>query len=143
MAGVMTTLQERLRQLGRELATREREHAGALEEARRKAQQVRAEVAAALEGWHEAVAGAPQLAVRIGEVRPDDKHIRAVEFDLVRGRHRAIVTVKARGDVTLVGPFHAGKTEGPCKSFPFGADDEIRKALGDFLERFLTDAATP
>jgi hypothetical protein len=141
----MQSLRDRLRELGRELAARESEHASALEAARSQAARLRAAVALALEGWHEAVtaAGAPQLAVRIGEVRPDDKHIRAVEFDLVRGRHRAIVTVKARGDVTLVGPFHAGKTEGPCKSFPFGAEDEIRKALGDFLERFLTDAATP
>lgn len=141
----MHSLRDRLRELGRELAARESEHASALEAARTQAASLRAAVALALEGWHEAVAaaGAPQLAVRIGEVRPDDKHIRAVEFDLVRGRHRAIVTVKARGDVTLVGPFHAGKTEGPCKSFPFGAEDEIRKALGDFLERFLTDAATP
>ena len=139
----MQSLRDRLRELGRVLAAREAEHASALEAARSKAASLRAEVARALEGWQEAVAGAPQLAVRIGEVRPDDKHIRAVEFDLTRGRHRAIVTVKARGDVTLVGPFHAGKTEGPCKSFPFAADEEIRKALGDFLERFLTDAASP
>jgi hypothetical protein len=138
-----SSLQERLRQLGREVAAREAEHAGALEEARRTAERLRAEVAAALAGWHEAVGGAAQLTVRVGEVRPDDKHVRAVEFDLVRGRHRAIVTVKARGDVTLVGPFHACKTEGPCKSVPFAAQDEIRKALGDFLERFLTDASTP
>ena len=54
-----------------------------------------------------------------------------------------MVTVKSRGEATLVGPFHVGKTEGPCKSFPFAAEDELRKALGDFLERFLTEAATP
>ena len=53
------------------------------------------------------------------------------------------MTVKSRGEITLVGPFHAGKTEGPCKSFPYGADDELRAALGDFLEEFLTEAATP
>jgi hypothetical protein len=141
----MASLRDRLGALGRELATREAEHKAALDAARRKAASLRSEVADALEGWREAVtgAGAPQLAVTVGELRPDDKHVRAVEFDLVRGRHRAIVTVKARGDVTLVGPFHAGKTEGPCKSFPFAADDEIRKALGDFLEKFLTEAATP
>jgi hypothetical protein len=139
----MQSLRDRLRELGRELAARELEHRDALEAARRQAESLRAQVALALEGWHEAVAGAPQLAVRVGEIRPDDKHVRAVEFELTRGRHRAIVTVKSRGDVTLVGPFHAGKTEGPCKSFPFGADEEIRKALGDFLERFLTEAATP
>jgi len=141
----MPSLRDRLRELGRELALREAEHRGGLEEARRKAAALRSEVAEAVEGWREAVTagGAPQLGVAIGELRPDDKHVRAVEFDLTRGRHRAIVTVKARGDVTLVGPFHAGKTEGPCKSFRLDADEEIRKALGDFLERFLTDAATP
>lgn len=131
--------------LGRELGEREGAHRADLDEARRRAAALRAAVQDALEGFREAVAaaGAPQLEVRLGELRPDDKHVRAVEFDLARGRHRAIVTVKARGEVTLVGPFHAGKTEGPCKTFPFAADAELQKALGDFLERFLTEAATP
>ena len=131
--------------LGRELAEREAAHREGLAAARTRAALLRAEVADALEGFREGVAaaGAPHLEVRLGELRLDDKHVRAVEFDLSRGRYRAIVTVKARGEVTLVGPFHAGKTEGPCKSFPFVAEDEIRKALGDFLERFLAEAATP
>lgn len=141
----MQSLRDRMRALGQELAAREAEHRAALDEARQRAAALRAEVAEALAGWRDAVsaAGAPQLAVALGELRPDEKHVRAVEFDLARGRHRAVVTVKSRGEVTLVGPFHAGKTEGPCKSFPFAAEDEIRKALGDFLERFLTEAATP
>jgi hypothetical protein len=131
--------------IGRELGEREAAHRAELEEARSRAAALRAEVGEALAAFREAVlaAGAPQLEVRLGELRPDDKHVRAVEFDLSRGRHRAIVTVKARGEVTLVGPFHAGKVEGPCKSFPFAADAELRKALGDFLERFLAEAATP
>ncbi|MEN8182314.1 MAG: hypothetical protein ABFS46_07245, partial [Myxococcota bacterium] len=62
---------------------------------------------------------------------------------LRRGRHQAIVTVKSRGEVTLVGPFRSGKTEGPCRSFPYDAEEELHKALGDFLERFLEEAATP
>ena len=76
-------------------------------------------------------------------MRVDDKHLRAVEFDLVRGRHKAIVTAKSRGEITLVGPFRIGKEEGPCLSFPFDAKDEIRSALASFLERFLEEAATP
>ena len=142
---MVQSLRDRMRALGQELAAREAEHRAALDEARQHAARLRAEVAEALAGWREALdaMGAPQLAVVLGELRPDDKHVRAVEFDVTRGRHRALVTVKARGDVTLVGPFHAGKTEGPCKSFPFAAEDEMRKALGDFLERFLTEAATP
>jgi hypothetical protein len=136
-------LRDRMRALGQELAAREAEHRAGLEAAREKAAGLRAEVAAALEGWREGIGTAPQLAVALGELRPDEKHVRAIEFDLTRGRHRAVITVKARGEVTLVGPFHAGKIEGPCKSFPFDAEAEIRKALGDFLERFLTEAATP
>jgi len=132
-------------QVGRELGEREGAHRAELDEARRCAAALRAQLADALEGFREAVsaAGAPHLAVSLGELRPDDKHARAVEFDLARGRHRAIVTVRARGEVTLVGPFHAGKTEGPCKTFPFAAETELQKALGDFLENFLAEAATP
>ena len=140
----MASLRERLRELAEQIAAREAEHRAALDEAFRRAAALRAEVAGALEGWREGVgAAAPQLAVTLGAVRPDAKHVRSVEFDLSRGRHRAVLTVKSRGEVTLVGPFHVGKTEGPCKSFPFAAEDELRKALGDFLERFLTEAATP
>ena len=41
-----------------------------------------------------------------------------MQFDLRRGRHAAIVTVKSRGDVTLVGPFRAGKVEKDSEAFP-------------------------
>ncbi|MDX1648477.1 MAG: hypothetical protein R3263_01360, partial [Myxococcota bacterium] len=66
-----------------------------------------------------------------------------VEFALSRGRMRAIVTLKSRGEVTLVGPFKAGGKEGPCRSFPFDAGEELDAALGGFLEAFLREAATP
>jgi hypothetical protein len=138
-------LGERLAALGRRLGERESEHARALVQARSEAEQLRAEVAAALERFHLAAAaqGAPHLRVALGEVRVDDKHLRAVEFDLIRGRHKAVITAKGRGEVTLVGPFRIGKEEGPCLTFPFAARDEIRGALGAFLERFLEEAATP
>jgi hypothetical protein len=138
-------LRGRLETLGRELGAREAEHQPALERARRCAEALRNEVAGALAAFQAAVdrAGAPHLRVELGAPRTDQKHLRAVEFDLVRGRHRAIVTVKSRGEVTLVGPFHVGKTEGPCLTFPIDSQAEIGKALGDFLERFLIEAATP
>ena len=141
----MQSLRDRLHGVGRELAAREAEHRDALEAARTKATALRAEVSEGLAGWRAALreAGASQLDVALDEIRPDDKHTRAVEFELRRGRHRAIVTVRSRGEVTLVGPFHAGKIEGPCKSFPFDAEEEMRRALADFLERFLREAATP
>jgi hypothetical protein len=141
----MAKLREELEKLGRELGTREAEHGAALEAARERAVSLHAAVAEGLAGFREgaAAAGASHLDVELSEPRLDDKHVRSVEFDLWRGRYRAIVTVKSRGDVTLVGPFHAGKTEGPCKSFPFDAEAEIQDALTEFLERFLNEAVTP
>lgn len=140
-----SSLLDRMARLGNELGGREAEHREAIAEAWRRSQALRAEVGSALEAFAKAAsrAGATQLAVQLGDTRTDDKHLRSVQFDVTRGRNRAVVTVKSRGEVTLVGPFHAGKTEGPCKTFPYDADDELRVALGDFLEKFLTEAANP
>jgi hypothetical protein len=138
-------LAERLAGLGREIGERERDHGESLRRAHDCAEALHRKVAGALEAFHAAAAasGAPHLRVALAAPRSDDKHLRSVQFDLRRGRTVAIVTVKSRGDVTLVGPFHAGKTEGPCKSFPQDAADEIDRALGEFLESFLQEAATP
>ena len=140
-----SALRERLAGVGTRLASREAPEAEALAAARAGAERLHALVAEGLSGFHGAVqaAGAAQLAVELSEPRADDKHLRSVQFDLRRGRHVAIVTVKSKGEVTLVGPFRAGKNEGPCLSFPFGAEAELEKALPEFLERFLEEAATP
>jgi len=140
-----SALRDRLAAAGRELGAREASNEAAREEAWKRASALRRTVAEAIEAFHAAAAqaGAPHLRVDLGEARTDDKHLRSVQFDLTRGRHRAIVTVKSRGEVTLVGPFQAGKTEGPCKSFPFDAEAELGDALAEFLERFLSEAATP
>ena len=102
-------------------------------------------MATALGAFHEAAAaaGAPQLRVALSEVRADDKHLRAAQFELIRGRYRAVVTARSRGEITLVGPFHAGKTEGPCLTFPLDGGEDLYAALSSFLERFLEEAATP
>lgn len=138
-------LTTRFAALGRAIGEREAQHAEGLSRARACAESLRAEVASALESFHDeaAAAGAPHLKVDLSPVRVDDKHVRSIEFELSRGRYRAIVTAKSRGDVTLVGPFRAGKTEGPCKSFPIDAQDEVSGALASFLESFLEEAATP
>ena len=138
-------LGERLEALGRTLGAREAEHRAGLDQARACAEKLHSEVAAALERFHRAAAaaGAPHLRIELSDTRVDDKHLRSVEFDLQRGRHKAIVTAKGRGEVTLVGPFRTGKTEGPCLSFPIDAEAELRAALVSFLERFLEEAATP
>ena len=142
--GPPQALPERLGALGARLGAREAEQRSALEEARRVAETLHGRVGEALDAFHGAVeaAGSPQLRVALSDVRPDEKHLRSIQFDVRRGRYVALVTVKSRGDVTLVGPFRAGKVEGPCQSFPFGAE-ELDGALGAFLEEFLEEAATP
>ncbi|HME73394.1 MAG TPA: hypothetical protein VKM54_26555 [Myxococcota bacterium] len=138
-------LRQRLEEIGRHVGTQEAAHRAALEEAHRRADALRAAVAEALDGFHAAAAasGAPHLRIELGPTRLDDKHIRAVEFEIRRGRHLGIVTVKSHGEITLVGPFHAGKKEGPCMTFPFAAERELVEGLGGFLQRFLAEAVTP
>jgi hypothetical protein len=138
-------LPARLEDLGRTLGEREAAYAPDLEVAREQADALRARVEEALERFHAVAgrAGAPHLRIDLSEIRVDDKHLRAVEFDLTRGRHKAIVVAKSAGEITLVGPFRSGKTEGPCKSMPFAAKSEIDAALGDFIATFIEQAATP
>lgn len=146
MSGVnRSSLAERMRELGERMGAREREHQRDLEAARKCAEGLHEIVAAGLDAFHGAArrSGAPALAISLGEVRGDEKHLRSIQFDLRRGRYTGIVTVKSRGEVTLVGPFKAGKTEGPCKSFPSDSLAEIEGALADFLESFVEEAATP
>jgi hypothetical protein len=142
---VQQPLSERLRALGARLGDREAAQVAALEAARKRAETLHAQMRAGLDAFHEAAAGAgaPHLRVELSPPRLDDKHVRAIQLELARGRHRGIVTVKARGEVTLVGPFRSGKTEGPCKSFPFDAEAELAAGLAAFLERFLEEAASP
>jgi hypothetical protein len=147
--GLESDLAARLAALGHTLAAREAKHADASSRARALAEALHARVAAALAAYHDATRAAPQLAVLQGAVRLDDKHLHAFEFDVRRGRHRVIVVVKSRGDVTLVGPFHMGKDEGPCRRIAFEPSDvespgeALNQALGDVLEAFLEEAATP
>ena len=138
-------LDERMLELGKALGSREATHAGELEAAWGKARELHARVVSALSHFHQAAgdAGSPHLRIELGEPQLDAKHVRAVEFDVRRGRVRAIVVAKSRGDVTLVGPFAMGKTEGPCRSFPIDAEAEIDGALVEFVSSFLEEAATP
>lgn len=138
------SLNERVEALARAVAERETAHAAALARARARATALRARVLPAIETFNRIVgAASPDLAVSVTPLRTDDKHAHAVEFDLERGRTRAVVTAKSKGQVTLVGPFRIGKEEGPCRSFAFEAEDEIDAALADFVERFLEAATTP
>ena len=137
-------LNDRIEAIAHDLAKREATHSEAIVRARKKAEELHGRVESAISQFNQAVAkSVPYLRVEVTSPRVDDKHLHAVEFDLERGRHRAVITVKSKGEVTLVGPFRAGKKEGPCRSFPVDADEEIDDALGDFLEHFLQEAASP
>ena len=136
----------RLAAAGRELGAREAPHRAALEEAGARCAALRARVQAALEAFQAeaAAAGAPHLALTVSEPRLDDKHVRAFEFEVARGRHVGVVVVKAKREIALVGPFQRGKQEGPCRRLPFDApEDELDAALAAFLERLVEEAATP
>ncbi len=136
---------DRMAQLGGEIGSREASHASQLDAAREKASELHARVAGALEQFHRACseAGSPHLRIELGPPHLDAKHVRAIEFDLRRGRTRAIVVVKSRGEVTLVGPFAMGKSEGPCRSIAFDAEAEILEGLEDWMSRFLEEAVQP
>jgi len=137
-------LDERLAELGRQFAHREVTHRDALAQARQCVQSLHRQVGAALESFHTAVGdGTPHIRLTLGEPRVDDKHIHSVQFDLCRGRCRGIVTVKSRGEITFVGPFREGKTEGPCRTFPMAASESLDEALAEFLEAFIEEALRP
>jgi hypothetical protein len=144
-SGTGSELADRLEQVGRSLGARESRHVDDLREARLRIGEIRYQVQCALRRFHVAVsdAGAPHLRVEVSEIRIDEKHLRAVEFDVTRGRHKAVVVGKSRGEITLVGPFRTGKPEGPCQSIPFGDQAALDRLLGDFLSSFLEEAATP
>jgi len=90
-------LDERLEALGHKLVEREAEHAAAFRTASELAARLHARVVRALERFSAATrAQLPQLEVEVSAPRVDDKHMRAVQFELRRGRHRAVVTVKSR-----------------------------------------------
>ncbi|MEE2664847.1 MAG: hypothetical protein VX681_12090 [Myxococcota bacterium] len=138
-------LEAALGRLGEALGEREVAHAASLRASRDRAFELYERVAGALEHYHAAIeaAGAPHLCVELTPPRLDEKHVRSYEFDLRRGRHRGLFVLKSRGELTLVGPYRTGKTEGPCRSFPIEADAEIESALVEFVSSFLEEAATP
>jgi len=152
---------------GRALGAREAPHRAELDTARQRCLTLHEQVCAAVDAFHAAAsaAGAPHLRISVGDPKLDEKRVRALEFEVRRGRYVGLVVVKAKGVVTLVGPFRRGKPEEPCRSFRFrvadrvaervaegtgqdagvaaDADAELGAALGDFLERFVQEAMTP
>ncbi len=138
------SLEERMKAIADGVVERERRHADDMTHAAAKLGELRTNVARAIDAFNGTVAGElPHLSIDVSPVRLDEKHLHAHEFELVRGRHRALVIAKSKAEITLVGPFKTGKNEGPCRTFPFSAESDLEDALEDFLERFLEDATAP
>lgn len=139
------SLANQLKEQGQKLGEREAGHRIAIERVAERSREIYARVREGLDGFHAgcSAAGAEQLVVELSEPRIDDKHLHSVQFDLARGRHRLIVTVKTKGKVTLVGPFKTGKQEGPCRSIALDDDAEIDLALAEVLNVFIEEAFTP
>lgn len=138
------SLNERMKALAQDVVIREARHADDMLRAAEKLDTLHAAVASAIEAFNSEVGDSvPHLRIEVSDPRIDDKHLHAHEFELVRGRHRALVIAKSKAEITLVGPFKTGKNEGPCRTFPFGAEGDLDDALADFLERFLEEATAP
>jgi len=138
------SLEERLKAIAESVVERERRHAGDMTHAAEKLAELRSTVAGAIDAFNATVArDVPQLSIDVSPVRLDEKHLHAHEFELARGRHRALVIAKSKSEFTLVGPFKTGKNEGPCRTFPFSAESDLEDAIEDFLERFLEEATAP
>jgi hypothetical protein len=131
---------DRIEALARDLAVRESPRVPAREEARRLADLLRRDMVEAARSFAKAAgaAGAPHLdLIRVGEVEPDDKSIRAFQFRVARGRFEAVVVSKDRGEVMLVGPFKRGQAETPCHAVHLDAPEAETLGLDDALEGLL------
>jgi hypothetical protein len=139
-----TALHARLSTLGRELGEREAEHGEGLERAR-KCVEACATRSLGARGFPPgaASAGAPHLRIELSPVRTDDKHLRSVEFELWRGRYRAIVTRRAAATSPSWARSAPGRPRGPARASRSTRADEVSGALVSFLESFLEEAATP
>lgn len=138
------SLDERIKGIAEDVVERERRHADAMRSAAGELEGLRATVASAMDTFNATVASeVPHLRIDVSPVRLDEKHLHAHEFEIARGRHRALVIAKSKAEFTLVGPFKTGKNEGPCRTFPFSERADLEDALDDFLTRFLEDATAP
>ncbi|MFT5443416.1 MAG: hypothetical protein ACI8W3_002465 [Myxococcota bacterium] len=138
-------LVDELKAIGKRLGEREAKQASRREELYVHAHALHARVREGLEGFSSAgkEAGADHLVVELSTPRIDEKHLHAVQFDVARGRHCLIVTVKPKGEVTLVGPFKTGKPEGPCRSLALDDEAGVEAGLSEVLAEFLEAAFAP
>ena len=136
-------MEKRLQDLARKLAARDRDLGPGLEAARKGAERLRAHAARCVEAFRATARseGAAHLAeIEVGAVEPDEKHVDCVQFKVWRGRLEIVCVAKAKGTVTLVGPYKRGKTEKPCTDFALDGQD-VERNLEDLLVDLITVAS--
>lgn len=135
---------EDLRALARELASRDDGLGSSLDEARAAAERLRERAAAAVDAFRgEAEShGAAHLGhVDVSPVVPDEKHVDAWQFHVRRGRWEIACVAKARGQITLVGPYKRFKAEKPCRDLPFEGS-ELKQGFDGLLLALLREASS-
>jgi hypothetical protein len=134
----------RFEQLAAALADRDRDVSGSLEDVRRSLEALRERALASIEAFVRVACehGSSHLTdIDVGPVEADEKHVDCVQFKVARGRWEITCVGKARGTITLVGPYCRGKPEKPCAHFPLpGAEADA--ALEDLLLDLLREAST-
>ena len=78
--------------------------------------------------------------IAVSPVEWDEKHVDCLQFKVMRGRWELTCVGKARGVVTLVGPYRRGKPEQPCAELPLPGP-QADAALDDRLLALLREAS--
>lgn len=133
----------RFEQLAAALADRDRDVSKSLEVVRPAFDALQGRAVGAVEAFVRAAraqGGTHLTAVAVGPVEPDEKHVDCLQFKVMRGRWELTCVGKARGVVTLVGPYRRGQPEKPCAEFALpGAEADA--ALEDRLLALLREAS--
>ena len=78
--------------------------------------------------------------IEVGPVEPDAKHVDCIQFTIARGRFEAVCVAKAKGVITLVGPYKRGKTEKPCNDYELSGS-ETEAGLEELLLELIRQAS--
>jgi hypothetical protein len=133
----------RFEQLAATLADRDRDVSKSLGSVRPALEALRGRAALGIAAFVRVAekSGAAHLTdVAVGPVESDEKHVDCLQFRVARGRWELTCVGKARGVVTLVGPYRRGAPEKPCAEFALPGS-EADAALEDRLLELLREAS--
>ena len=133
----------RFEQLAATLADRDRDVSKSLGSVRTELEALRRRALGAVQAFVRVASergGTHLTDIAVGPVESDEKHVDCLQFKVWRGRWELTCVGKARGVLTLVGPYRRGKPEKPCAEFMLpGAEADA--ALEDRLLALLREAS--